>query len=109
MTVCPRGILQAPQASSRCSPARYRRSGGPVIRSVIPVLLLARFDADGKNVPLRRERARGVGREGARGVVGPVEVERHPAVRRKHRVEKAARATSIVAARLVLEDEEELL
>src|SRR5687767_13661020 len=78
-------------------------------RSVAEILL-AGLDAEGEAVLRRRERAGRVAREGARRAVGAVEVERDAAVGAgRVGVEVAPRAVGLLAARLVGEDDEELL
>src|SRR5258708_34202460 len=61
------------------------------------VVLLAGPDRDRQPVFLGRERAGGEGAEGARGVLGAVEIEDDLAVLRRGGVEEAARAVGFVA------------
>src|SRR5258708_14657096 len=73
------------------------------------VVLLAGPDRDRQPVFLGRERAGGEGAEGARGVLGAVEIEDDPAVLRRVGVDEAARAVGFVAAGFIRDDKEQRL
>src|ERR1039458_8106714 len=75
----------------------------------VAVLLLTGFDANSQPVLRRRQRAGGVGGEGAGRVVGFVEVEHHLAVFGQRGIQEAAGAIGFPGGGLVAEDEEELL
>src|ERR1039457_5243111 len=75
----------------------------------MPVLLFAGLDAHRQPVLRRRQRARGVGCECAGWVVGLIEIEHDVAVVRHGRVEKAARAVSLLSARPIAEYIEKFL
>src|SRR5687767_6064063 len=85
-----------------------RGGGGIPDASVVAVALLAGLHAHLQPVLRGRKRARRVGREGTRRVVGPVEIQHHLPVLGQVRVQEAARAVRVRPVRLVPEDEEEL-
>src|SRR4051812_38143609 len=113
------GILDAPPSprggSPRISAAPSRTYLGRwerrerVRRSVIAVALLSGLDAELEPVLRGRQRAGGERGEGARRVVGPVEVQHHLPVLGQVRVQEAARAVRLVPVGEISKDEEELI